>query len=108
MLINKVCSVEIMMVTVYNTLSRKKEMVKPRNKVLKMFVCGPTTYNYIHAGNAKTYTQFDMVVKYWKLRGLKVMYIQNVTDVDDKILNRAKEVGEDPLKLSDNFYKCYL
>ena len=75
---------------IYNTLSRKKEVFKPlkKNKI-NMFVCGPTVYDYSHVGHAKTFVQFDMIAKYLRFKGNKVFYLQNITDIDDKIINRA-------------------
>src|SRR3989344_5093897 len=77
---------------VYSTLSRKKEIFKPIKKdKVNLFVCGPTVYDYAHLGHAKTYTQFDMIVKYLRHKGYKVFYLQNITDIDDKIIKRAKK-----------------
>ncbi len=98
-----------MVLQLYNTLTRKKEIFKPlKEKEVKFFVCGPTTYNYIHLGNAKTYTQFDMIANYLRYKGYKVKYIQNITDIDDKIIKRAQESKEDPLRFADQFYQAYL
>lgn len=94
----------------YNTLTRKKEEFKPRdaNKV-SIYVCGPTTYNYIHLGNARPLVFFDTVRRYFEYKGYEVYYIQNFTDIDDKIINRAREEGEDALALAsryiDEYYK---
>ena len=76
----------------YNTLTRKKEEFVPleENKV-KMYVCGPTVYNYIHIGNARPYVIFDTVRRYLEYKGYDVTYVQNFTDVDDKIINKANE-----------------
>ena len=80
------------MLKVYNTLTRKIEPFKPReDKSVKMFVCGPTVYDYSHLGHARTYIAFDMIVKYLRFRGYDVFYLQNITDIDDKIINRARE-----------------
>src|SRR3989338_3907394 len=77
---------------VYSTLSRKKEIFKPIKKnQVNLFVCGPTVYDYAHLGHAKTYTQFDIIVKYLRHKGYKVFYLQNITDIDDKIIKRANE-----------------
>ena len=104
-----------MAIKIYNTLTRKKEIFKPRkDKEVHLFVCGPTVYNYMHIGHAKTYVQFDAIVKYLKLRGYKVFYLQNITDLDDKIIKKAKSLpagkaGEKitPLKLAREFEKYY-
>ncbi|OGN04700.1 MAG: cysteine--tRNA ligase [Candidatus Yanofskybacteria bacterium RIFCSPHIGHO2_02_FULL_44_12b] len=83
---------------IHNTLTKTKEKIVPReNKKIQMFVCGPTVYDYIHIGNARTFVFFDVVAKYLKYRGYQVDYIQNITDIDDKIIQRAKENKKDPL-----------
>ena len=98
-----------MAIKIYNTLSRKKEVFKPlKQDEVNFFVCGPTTYNYAHIGNLKTYTQFDLIVNYLRYRKFKVNYILNFTDIDDKIINQAKENKEDPLKLSSKFCKIFV
>jgi len=97
------------MITVYNTLSRRKEIFKPRegNRV-KLFVCGPTVYDNSHIGHARTYISFDVIARYLKYRGYSVFYVQNITDIDDKIINRARETGEDTLKLARKFEEKYI
>jgi len=94
---------------VYNTLSRRKEIFKPRegNRV-KLFVCGPTVYDNSHIGHARTYISFDVIARYLKYRGYSVFYLQNITDIDDKIINRAIETGEDPLHLARKFEEKYI
>ena len=78
----------------YNTLSRKKEIFKPRKeKQVNLFVCGPTVYDFSHLGHARTYIAFDVIVKYLRQNGYDVFYLQNITDIDDKIINRAKELA---------------
>jgi len=96
------------MIQVYNTMTREKEELKVVNNKLKLFVCGPTVYDYSHIGHARTYISFDVIVRYLKHKGISVFYLQNITDIDDKIINRAKENGEDPLELSHRFEKEYL
>jgi len=92
----------------YNTLSRKKEIFKPRkDKKVQMFVCGPTVYDYSHIGHARTYIAFDAITKYLLSIGYDVFYLQNITDLDDKILIRAKEKKMDPLELSREFADIY-
>lgn len=77
---------------IYNTLTGKKDVLKPlKSKKINLFVCGPTVYDYSHLGHARTYIIFDIFVKYLKARGFKVFYLQNITDVDDKIIARARE-----------------
>lgn len=96
------------MIKVYNTMTREKEELKVVNNKLKLFVCGPTVYDYSHIGHARTYISFDVIVRYLKHKGISVFYLQNITDIDDKIINRAKENGEDPLELSHRFEQEYL
>lgn len=97
------------MITVYNTLSRRKEIFKPRegNRV-KLFVCGPTVYDNSHIGHARTYISFDVIARYLKYRGFSVFYVQNITDIDDKIINRARETGEETLQLARKFEEKYI
>lgn len=93
---------------IYNTRSGRKEELIPLNTPeLTMYVCGPTTYNYIHLGNARPIVVFDTVRRYLEFTGLKVTYVQNFTDVDDKIINRAREEGEEPIKLAERYIEEY-
>ena len=96
------------MINIYNTMTREKEELKVKNNKIKLFVCGPTVYDYSHIGHARTYISFDVIVRYLKHEGYSVFYLQNITDIDDKIIKRAKERGEDPLELSHRFEKEYL
>lgn len=96
------------MIKVYSTMTRQKEELKVTNNKIKLFVCGPTVYDYSHIGHARTYISFDVIVRYLKHEGYSVFYLQNVTDIDDKIIKRAKENNEDPLELSHRFEKEYL
>lgn len=97
-----------MALKIYNTLTRKKEIFKPiRDKKVNFFCCGITPYSDAHIGHAKTYVQFDVIVKYLRYRGYNVFYLQNVTDIDDKIIQRAKEKKEKPIDLARNFEKEY-
>jgi len=82
------------MFKIYNTLSRKKEIFKTKNKTVGVYVCGITPYDVTHLGHAFTYTFFDVVVRYLRYQGFKVTYVQNLTDVDDDILKKAKEVKQ--------------
>src|SRR3989338_5398310 len=85
-----------MSLKIYSTLSRKREIFKPIKKnQVNLFVCGPTVYDYAHLGHAKTYTQFDIIVKYLRHKGYKVFYLQNITDIDDKIIKRANYEKKD-------------
>ncbi|MDP2835391.1 MAG: cysteine--tRNA ligase [Methanobacteriaceae archaeon] len=93
---------------IYNTMSRKKEQFKPMNdQRVKLFVCGPTVYDDAHIGHGRTYISFDMIKRYLEYKGYSVFYLQNVTDIDDKIINRSAEVDVDPEVLVRKFEKRY-
>jgi cysteinyl-tRNA synthetase len=93
---------------IYNTMSRKKEQFKPMNdQRVKLFVCGPTVYDDAHIGHGRTYISFDMIKRYLEYKGYSVFYLQNVTDIDDKIINRSAEVDADPEVLARKFEKRY-
>ena len=94
---------------IYNTLTRKKEEFVPIEEgKVSMYVCGPTVYNYFHIGNARPFVVFDTMRKYLEYRGYKVKYVQNFTDVDDKIINRAKEEGLTAGEVSEKYiYEYY-
>ena len=91
---------------IYNTLSQQKEEFVPieENKV-RMYVCGPTVYNYIHIGNARPAIFFDTVRRYFEYRGYEVNYVSNFTDVDDKIIKRALEEGSSSREISERYIK---
>ncbi len=96
-------------IKVYNTLSGKKDVFKPRQgKKINLFVCGPTVYDFAHVGNARTYVIFDCFAKYLKSMGYHVFYLQNITDIDDKIIARAKERGVTIKDLAEAFTREYL
>lgn len=98
-----------MKVYLFNTLSGKKELVKkPNGKPLRLFVCGPTVYDYSHIGHARTYLVFDGWVRFLRSQGIGVIYLQNITDVDDKIIERSRRERKSPLKLAAFFYNEYL
>ena len=93
---------------IYNTLTRKKEEFVPIEEgKVKMYVCGPTVYNYFHIGNARPFVVFDTMRKYLEYRGYKVKFVQNFTDVDDKIINRAKEEGISAGEVSEKYIAEY-
>ncbi len=96
------------MIKIYNTMTRKVEEFKPveENKV-SMYVCGPTVYNYIHIGNARPAIVFDTVRRYFEYRGYEVKYVQNFTDVDDKIIKRANEEGITSDEVARKYIKAY-
>jgi len=92
----------------YNTLTRQKEEFKPLVPgEVKMYVCGPTVYNYFHIGNARPFIVFDTLRRYLEYKGYKVTYVQNFTDVDDKIINKAKEEGLDSREISEKYIGEY-
>lgn len=96
------------MIKIYDTLFGKKKIFKPiAKKSARLFVCGPTVYDFSHIGHARTYVAFDVIVKYLRRRGYDVFYLQNITDLDDKIINRAKELGVNPKNLASRFEKNY-
>jgi cysteinyl-tRNA synthetase len=98
-----------MTLKVYNTLSREKEVFRPKKgKRVNFFVCGPTVYDFSHIGHARTYIVFDLIVKYLRKKGFNVFYLQNITDIDDKIIKRAKGKRVSPQKIAKNFEKEYL
>ncbi len=88
-------------VRLYNTMTQRVEPLEPAEPGhVRLYVCGLTTYDHAHAGHARTFITFDMLVRFLRTRGYQVTYVRNVTDVDDKILKRAAERGEAPLSLS--------
>ncbi len=96
------------MIQLYNTLTRRKETFRPIEEgKVKMYVCGPTVYNYIHIGNARSSIAFDTIRRYFEYRGFKVNYVSNFTDVDDKIIRRAKELDITALEVADRYIEAY-
>ncbi|PEL08255.1 cysteine--tRNA ligase [Bacillus sp. AFS017336] len=97
-----------MAIQIYNTLTRNKEDFKPLEEgKVKMYVCGPTVYNYIHIGNARPAIVFDTVRRYFEYRGYEVNYVSNFTDVDDKLIKAANELGSDVPTIADRFINAY-
>ncbi|MCQ4638362.1 cysteine--tRNA ligase [Anaerovorax odorimutans] len=93
---------------IYNTLTRKKEEFVPIDKnEIKIYVCGPTVYNYFHIGNARPFVVFDTLRKYLEYRGENVKFVQNFTDVDDKIINKAREEGVAAGEVSEKYIEEY-
>lgn len=93
---------------VYNSLTRQKEEFVPNNPdEIKVYVCGPTVYNFFHLGNARPFVVFDTLRRYLKYIGYNVNFVQNFTDVDDKIINRAKEEGISAPEVSEKYIKEY-
>lgn len=96
------------MLYIYNTLTQRKEPFNhPKHQVVKLFVCGPTVYEDAHIGHARTYISFDMIKRYLQYKGFTVYYLQNITDIDDKIIKRSQKLGVDPLKLARKYEKRY-
>lgn len=93
-------------IKIYNSLSRRKELL-PHTKKLRLFVCGPTVYEDAHIGHARTYIFFDFFMRYLRSLGHNVIYVQNITNIDDKIIGRAKKEKRDPLRLADILTKRY-
>jgi cysteinyl-tRNA synthetase len=91
-------------VQIFDSLQRKKVVFEPLvpGKV-GFYGCGPTVYNFIHLGNARAFVTFDIVARHFRARGLEVKFVRNITDVDDKIIKRAAELGEDPAALAKRF-----
>ncbi|KGX85403.1 cysteine--tRNA ligase [Pontibacillus litoralis] len=97
-----------MTIKLYNTLTRQKEKFQPlKAGEVKMYVCGPTVYNYIHIGNARPAIVFDTVRRYFEYQGYKVHYVLNFTDVDDKLIKAANELGEEVPAIAERFIKAY-
>ena len=93
---------------VYNTMTRKKQELVPLDgKEIKIYACGPTVYNYIHIGNARPICAFDVLRRYLKYRGFNVKYVQNFTDVDDKIIKKANEEGVSASEISERYIAEY-
>ncbi|MDO6461170.1 cysteine--tRNA ligase [Granulosicoccaceae sp. 1_MG-2023] len=92
------------MIQIYNTLSRKKEVFEPMTPgQVRLYVCGMTVYDYCHIGHARVMVVFDVVCRYLRYRGYDVTYVRNITDIDDKIINRAIDNGESIGKLTERF-----
>lgn len=98
-----------MTLTIYNTLTRHKEPFTPLEEgVVRMYVCGPTVYDEAHIGHAMSALVFDVIRRYLEYRGYEVMHVQNFTDVDDKIINRANAEGRDPVELAEQYINEFL
>ena len=96
------------MIKIYDTMTRSlREFVPIEEGKVRMYVCGPTVYNYIHVGNARSTVAFDTIRRYFEYRGYEVTYISNFTDVDDKIINRAKEEGITPQEVADKYIAAF-
>ena len=97
-----------MVLKVFNTLGRRKEEFVPLNPgEVRMYVCGPTVYDYIHIGNARAFVVADVVRRYLEYKGLRVKYVSNITDIDDKMINRARETGLSVQELGELYSDAY-
>ncbi|ACG73815.1 cysteinyl-tRNA synthetase [Anaeromyxobacter sp. K] len=97
-----------MSIQVHDTLTaQKRELVPLEPGKLRLYVCGPTVYDYSHLGHARCYVVWDVVVRHLRARGLEVRFVRNFTDVDDKIIQRANERGEDPIALASRFADAF-
>ena len=93
---------------IYNTMTRRKEEFKPMDpNQVKIYVCGPTVYNFFHIGNARPFVVFDTLRRYLEYRGYKVKFVQNFTDVDDKIISKAREEGITAPEVSEKYIEEY-
>lgn len=97
------------MIRIYDTKMHKKvDLETVEHGKVKMYVCGPTVYNYIHIGNARTFMSFDMIRRYLEWRKFDVIFVQNVTDVDDKIINKANEEGRTAAEVAEEYTKAFI
>ncbi|KAL3501741.1 hypothetical protein ACH5RR_036190 [Cinchona calisaya] len=93
----------------YNSMTKQKEIFRPRERgKVRMYVCGVTAYDFTHIGHARAYIAFDVLIRYLKYLGYEVVYVRNFTEVDDKIIKRTNELGEDPISLSARFCEEFL
>jgi len=94
---------------IYNTRTRTVEEFQAahQNRVY-MFVCGPTVYDHSHIGHARTYLAYDIIARYLRAKGYSLFYLMNITDVEDKIIDRARKTGQDPIKMADTFTKEFM
>ena len=97
------------MIRIYDTKMHKKvDLVTLEHGKVKMYVCGPTVYNYIHIGNARTFISFDVIRRYLEWRGYEVVFVQNVTDVDDKIIGKANDEGRTAEEVAKEYTKAFI
>jgi len=95
-------------IKIYNTLTKRVEAFEPLEPGhVKMYVCGPTVYDYFHIGNARPFIVFDVVRRWFEYRGYRVTFVQNITDVDDKIINRAAAEGISPQEIAERYTQAY-
>lgn len=97
------------MIRIYDTMAREKRPFVPREEgKVGMYVCGPTVYNYIHIGNARTFISFDTIRRYLMWRGFDVTFVQNITDVDDKIINKSIEEGRSAAEVAAEYAQAFI
>ncbi|MEK7124826.1 MAG: cysteine--tRNA ligase [Patescibacteria group bacterium] len=96
------------MLKFYNTLTKNIEEFKPRGQRVNMFVCGPTVYDYVHIGNARTFVAFDAIAKYLQYRGYEMLYLQNITDIDDRIIDRAQQLKTEPSAVATKYEEEFM
>ena len=97
------------MISIYDTaLHAKVKLESLELGKIRMYVCGPTVYNYIHIGNARTFISFDVIRRYLEWRGFEVVYVSNVTDVDDKIIKKANEEGRTAAEVAEQYTKAFI
>lgn len=97
------------MIKIYDTMAReKRDFVPVHDGKVGMYVCGPTVYNYIHIGNARTFISFDTIRCYLMWRGFEVTFVQNITDVDDKIINKAREEGRTAAEVASEYADAFI
>ncbi len=95
------------MLAIFNTLTRAKENFQAlKANQVGFYVCGVTVYDYCHLGHARTYTSMDVILRYLRWSGYQVRYVRNITDIDDKIIKRANENGENYNELTSRFIKA--
>ena len=93
---------------IYNSMTRKKEEFKPIHEgKVGIYACGPTVYNYFHIGNARPFIIFDVLRRYLEYRGYEVTFVQNFTDIDDKMIRKANEEGVTVKEIADRYIKEY-
>jgi cysteinyl-tRNA synthetase len=98
-----------MSIAFYNTLSRNVEEFTPMHEgEVRMYTCGPTVYDYFHIGNARSFVMSDVIRRYFEYRGFRVTYVMNITDIDDKIINRANEQGVPSADIADTYTEAFL
>lgn len=96
------------MIKIYDTMTRSlREFIPLEPNKVKMYVCGPTVYNYIHIGNARPVVAFDTIRRYFEYRGYDVVFVSNFTDVDDKIIRASQELGITPSEVADRFIAAF-